>query len=81
MKDPFLYYKIIYDGKEFLLKIPNNGLMFNKNINSILFFENGNWIKDDGKNKVLMNKYMTGWIDEDDYLSSEEVKNLLEKNK
>lgn len=28
-----------------------------------------------------MNKYMTGWIDEDDYLSSEEVKNLIEENK
>ena len=80
MKEPFLYYKIIYDGKVFLLKTPNNGLKFNKNINSILFFENGNWIKDDSKNRVLMNKYMAGWIDEDDYLSSEEVKNLIEEN-
>ncbi|TWP22481.1 hypothetical protein ETU08_09080 [Apibacter muscae] len=76
----YIYYKKNINGEDTLFRIPKNGIKFHEQIQNIQVLDKKKWTTNHLKITSFLNDYMTGWIDEDDYLSSEEVQRILNEN-
>ncbi|MCH2035214.1 MAG: HD domain-containing protein [Tenacibaculum sp.] len=70
------FYKLILNEREVLLRVLANGSI-DENVKSLEVYNNKNWIKDIKVIKSFMNRYMSGWITDEDIVDKKVVEESL----
>ena len=78
MKDlsNYNFYKLILNEKEVLIRVLANGTI-DENVKSLEVYNNQNWVNDTKVIKSFMNRYVSGWITDEDMLDVKLVEESL----
>ncbi|MCW3070295.1 MAG: hypothetical protein JWO44_185 [Bacteroidetes bacterium] len=66
----YSYYISSYDGMDTLYRVNKHGKI-HENTDTLEAFHEGEWSNDLRYTRSFMNRYMTGWLDEDDAMDYE----------